>query len=205
MEDKSAFDRHPTEEMLEEYVFNRLPETAAGALEEHVLICTLCQQNLEEVDDYIRLMKAATADDRRGHLWPHIRAVLARPGLISTGIAALAGIVFFTTITLRPPPVPGSASVSLAAFRGSDGVTVAKAPKGRDLDLEIDVPDAPPAASYGLEVVNGIGRRAWKGKGVASNGKLLARVPAGLTTGVHWVRMYSAGGELLREFGFRIE
>jgi anti-sigma factor RsiW len=51
---------HLTEEMLEEYCFNRLLETTKAAVEEHLLVCPACQEALQSLDEYISLMKAAT-------------------------------------------------------------------------------------------------------------------------------------------------
>src|SRR5271169_6610166 len=56
------FDSHPCEETLEEYCFNRLLEPAQSKVEEHLLICTTCQATLQNLDEYIRLMKAATSE-----------------------------------------------------------------------------------------------------------------------------------------------
>jgi hypothetical protein len=50
---------HPAEDTLEEYAFNRLAEEEAAPLEEHLLVCSICQDRLAASDEYIRLMKAA--------------------------------------------------------------------------------------------------------------------------------------------------
>jgi hypothetical protein len=52
---------HPTTEAFEEYAFKRLSEPDTEALEEHLLVCPECQTSLSEVDEYILLMKQATA------------------------------------------------------------------------------------------------------------------------------------------------
>ncbi len=59
--DSQTGDAHPLVETLEEYAFKRLPEAATESLEEHLLVCAACQQKLREVDEYILLMKQATA------------------------------------------------------------------------------------------------------------------------------------------------
>jgi hypothetical protein len=56
---------HPAADTFEEYAFKRLSEADTEALEEHVLVCPECQASLAEVDDYILLMKQATADRER--------------------------------------------------------------------------------------------------------------------------------------------
>lgn len=50
----------PTDDMLEEYSFERLAPKATEDLEEHLLICQSCQNRLKSIDEYIGVMKAAT-------------------------------------------------------------------------------------------------------------------------------------------------
>jgi hypothetical protein len=65
VEKGSNLDTHLSEEMLEEYCFNRLPEEATAALEDHLLVCVHCQAAVQDLDEYILLMKLATAELRR--------------------------------------------------------------------------------------------------------------------------------------------
>lgn len=61
MEALFSIQGHPTTEAFEEYAFKRLSEADTEALEEHLLVCPECQTSLAEVDEYILLMKQATA------------------------------------------------------------------------------------------------------------------------------------------------
>ena len=151
---------HPTTEAFEEYAFNRLSEADTGALEEHLLVCEECQASLAEVDEYILLMKQATAAPERGR---EPRSVSARLGarigdlfaasLVRKGpqrsltyaIALIAvGAGIFLMMGSRPlvrasHPAQGAAeSVELLALRG--GAPEANhAQSGRPLDLIIDL------------------------------------------------------------------
>lgn len=49
----TGFLSHIPEDMLEKYVL--------GTLDEHLLICPACQTNLQTLDEYFAVMKAATA------------------------------------------------------------------------------------------------------------------------------------------------
>src|SRR5581483_5238243 len=53
--------RHVPEAILEKYAMGMLGEREAGRAEEHLLVCAACQEALEGVDEYVRVMKAATA------------------------------------------------------------------------------------------------------------------------------------------------
>lgn len=64
-----------SEEIWEEYALGLRNEESSEVLEEHLLVCTDCQDVLAEVDEYIRVAKAAMAlstpgDDGGGLLFP---------------------------------------------------------------------------------------------------------------------------------------
>jgi hypothetical protein len=52
---------HPDEKLFEDYSFDRLSEQETSIFEEHVLSCKECQNTLAFTEDYIGLMKGATA------------------------------------------------------------------------------------------------------------------------------------------------
>jgi hypothetical protein len=188
--------RHPHEDVFEDYVFERLSETELSEFEEHLLICEKCQTTLVKTEDYIRLMKAATAvyaGDRKSG------------GAKDVGLrwnAAAAAILLLTCLTALMSwrtPVSDPKVVELAAYRGDGGVSaVATAPAGQPLDLRIDLKDVRPAAGYRVEIVDSIGRRVWFGG-------TPARLTKGLPPGSYWVRLATDTGEQVREFGLRTE
>jgi anti-sigma factor RsiW len=51
--------QHISEDSLEQYAMGAFPEPEAGPLEEHLLICTACQDRLQATDDYVAAMRAA--------------------------------------------------------------------------------------------------------------------------------------------------
>jgi hypothetical protein len=51
---------HPADDVFESYAFDRLSGKETADLEEHVLLCEICQSKFAQTDDYVRLMKAAT-------------------------------------------------------------------------------------------------------------------------------------------------
>lgn len=156
---------HPTEELLEEYCFRRVSEPALTVLEEHLLICGVCQDVVSRLDEYIALMKAAT---RNGlGLLPHqqIHRRLRRPKVgwvscVSNRTARIAGMGLTLTIVVLTGlyltswqdrlvtaggKVPGEpVAVTLASPHSGDEGT-ASAPAGHALNLrlqDIRTPDA---------------------------------------------------------------
>ena len=202
-----CFASHPSEEILEEYVFYRLPEALAAQVEEHLLICHSCQDAVAEADGFVSDLKAAARDSA---LARHAPVVIAPPRW-GWGLAPVLAVAVLTLIMLpivqvlqkqvqeRSAPV----AVSLSSLRGLN--PLATAPAGKPLELSIHAPDlAPGLASgqqYRVEVVDAAGYLVWKGAVTGKDGKLVATMPQPLASGVYWVRLYGADSELLREFG----
>jgi hypothetical protein len=168
-----SIEGHPTTEAFEEYAFKRLSDADTEALEEHLLVCEECQTSLAEVDEYILLMKQATArlnpdyetrsaaarlGARIGDL---IAASLVRKGpqrslTYAVGLMAVAASIFLVTASRplvwasHPTETAGgaAATVELLALRG--GAPAANhAQSGRPLDLNIDL--------TGIEELTGAG------------------------------------------------
>jgi hypothetical protein len=53
---------HIPEEFLEEFAMDILADQQCAVWEEHLLVCELCQDRLDEADEYIRDMKAALVE-----------------------------------------------------------------------------------------------------------------------------------------------
>jgi Putative zinc-finger len=60
----AGFDRHYSEPMWEDYAMGRLSGEECERLEEHLLICSTCQDLLAEVDQFIRVTRAALSSTR---------------------------------------------------------------------------------------------------------------------------------------------
>lgn len=60
----AGFDRHYSSQVLEEYAMGIRSEKDSTALEEHLLICAMCQNLLADADEYIQAMKAAAVAAR---------------------------------------------------------------------------------------------------------------------------------------------
>jgi len=86
------------------------------------------------------------------------------------------------------------ASLQLTALRG-EMATVAPT-----REIDITVTDAPrEGGPFRLEVVDGSGKQLWSGNGLA------AQVKRSFSNGVYFVRLYTADGNLSREYGFAVK
>ncbi len=177
---------HPHEDVFEDYVFDRLGRKS-GDFEEHLLVCEECQHTLAKTDEYVRLVKAATAayvaprGKNHGLLW-------------NAAAAAVLLLTFLTALLSWRTPLGDPKAISLEAYRSGSLSSFAQCPAGQPLNLNIDLTDVQPAVGYRVEVVDATGRRVWFGG-------TPARLTKGLAPGTYWVRLSTDTGEPLREFG----
>lgn len=194
---------HPTPETLEEYAFQRLSEADTEGLEEHLLVCGDCQHALAEIDEYILLMKVATARPKEPVLSGN-GGVGLPAWLYATGGVAVAMAVVLA-IALWPASQAGPVqSVQLLALRGGEQA-INHIRAGQPVDLKMDLRGLPQAETrYRVEVVTAAGVPNWAGEIGDPQRTGSVHLARGLRSGVYWVRLY-ARGELLREFGLRAE
>jgi hypothetical protein len=188
---------HLSEEVLEEYVFDRLPETLAAPVEEHLLICQICQNAIAETDEFVAAMKVVASQPApQPAPWRSVLPSLAN----RTRLAPITALVILALVMVwKHPQASTPVAVSLSSLRGLN--PMAPAPVGKPLQLNIDLPDLVSAGEYRVEVVNAAGSPVWKGAASNINGKLVATISRPLGKGVYWVRLYGGDSELLREFG----
>lgn len=82
----NCLESHLPEDVLELYAMGKLSNLDCVPLEEHLLICTPCQTRLMAVDEFVRVIRAATSS-----LASHQPA---RIGVQSAYALGLAGILF---------------------------------------------------------------------------------------------------------------
>ena len=59
---------HPTEETIELYALGRLAEVLVPSLEEHLLVCALCQDILRKEDSFSQSIRALSKCKPRGNV-----------------------------------------------------------------------------------------------------------------------------------------
>jgi len=57
----AVFKDHIPEARLETYALGNLSDEECAPLEEHLLVCSICQRRLERTDEYIRLIRTAAS------------------------------------------------------------------------------------------------------------------------------------------------
>lgn len=209
MENLTTFDRHPPDEFFEQYIFARLDESQCARFEEHLLVCAACRDQLENTDEYVRLMKTATAQlaaARPARPVPHPVPLWRSPMTAILGAAAVMAVAA-VVIPHHSQADRAAAQVQFVSFRGGAGDTMAHARAGAGIDITIDCTEIGESAGLRLEIVEANGRPVWSGAAESRPGSKLisAHVLQKFRAGVYWVRLYSRQGELLREFGLRAD
>ena len=56
---------HVPDHVLENYAMGKLSDHESEPVEEHLLLCSVCQEQLDELDDFVQATNAALADPVR--------------------------------------------------------------------------------------------------------------------------------------------
>ncbi len=192
-----------SEETVERYCLGRLESEELERFEEHLLVCPGCQDRVAASDEYIAAMKLALRDIRArqakpaGPRWNPLRWT----PLLAAGVAAAALAVFVHFRSPAGDPAPHM--VSLRAIRGFEDPAAA-APAGALLVLKADLSELPEMPSYRIAIADQGGAILWQASGTPEQGQLTVTLPRKLAPGRYWVRLLG-GGNLLREFGLKVE
>ena len=188
-------ENHHEEGRLEAYAAGTLAESHVPAVEEHLLVCTDCQQRLAETEAFLRAMRRAAARARAKERQPVWKLLWLRPVWAFAAVAV--ALVVGTGIEWRGRGT--GVEVAIEATRGPEART---APTGSPLRLSLDATGLPALADYRVEVVDETGRAAFAGSAARHGTRIGAAVPGGLREGRYFIRVY--GQELLREYGLRV-
>ena len=201
-----VFQEHPDDEIWEQYALGHLDDRRLEPVEEHLFVCPRCQKTLAQTDQYLRSMKAATAQlagRRPKRNWK----VLTFPGplRIAPAVAvAVAAILMLTRPTVRSIEL-APASVALESLRGGSDTVMNRAPSKRPLDLSVRLAAAPASVQYRMEMADRWGRIVWSGPAKADRLSIFAHVDKGFSPGTYWVRLYGDSPELLAEYGLNLD
>jgi len=202
---------HITEEELEKYHLQQLPETAAEAVEEHLLLCEHCQTQLEELEVFTKSFRAVApilaredAREQRGGIADWLRRQLQNPFPALALGAAAALALFLVPLRWSAGPAAGPlATIELQAVRAN---LIPQAPAGRPLRFRLDLSGLPLSASFRAEFTQDNGKTITNRTLSLSDTTNSLDLAEGLAAGRYWLRIYSPQqSEPLREFGFTVQ
>jgi hypothetical protein len=192
---------HVTEEQLEQYSLGKLPVSEIPRLEEHLLICVACQDQLDALSEFGAGMKNVLQSDP-GQLRQDSPANwfrwLRRPAFsMALGLAALVLVIgIFSRNKVQFAP---AAALQLTALRGN----MPSAVPAREFDLTLA--DGPhEGGPFRVEVVGAAGQMMWNGLAESTPSGVQVKVLQRLEPGDYFVRLYADSGKVMHEYGFRV-
>ena len=204
---------HFDEDRIEAYALGRLPQDETVGLEEHLLICSVCQERLERADDFVRAFRvAANASKPEPAKKPPTSAWFSwiraswQPFPMAAALA-IAAIAVVALAPRKPAGLEGETVVMLAAMRGGDAEAIGVVPSHRRLHLDLDATGLT-GPTYRVELADSRGRQLWQSTTPAAidDGHVKAGVGRSVPPGLYWVRLYDpASGQLAREYGLRAQ
>lgn len=185
-----------------------LPEPALAETEEHLLVCSRCQDQLKEIEAYVTAMREAAArlhteEESRKRFWTRVSGgfTFRRIGwAMAIAAVVLAGVAL--RISSRPPQSLPAFALMLETSRGSG---MQHAPAGRPLHLSLDIRGLASFPTYELEVVNDAGRVQAKFEAAIEQSTIRITLPGSLGRGDYFIRIYSPARDLLREYGLHLD
>ncbi len=195
----SEFLKHIPEETLEQYCLGRLSETEIEPIEEHLFVCTHCQEQLAETDEFVRAVRSACDElEAEPVVEPWWKRIWAGSAAFSWKPAAAMVACALALFLVLPFRNPGSAVVDLQTMRGpEDAIEV---PAGKDLTLRLAVGDA--TGPLEVRLADASGSPVTTAKVEKSGADAVAQVKQ-LRAGSYWARLYS-GDQLVREYSLNV-
>jgi hypothetical protein len=187
--------------MLELYALQRLSDPEAEAIEEHLLLCPSCVRRLEGIGAFAVAMreglKSGPASAETGNL-RRFRWLQPRFAIPLALAVAVLGLAIYSGIN-RGSRLAPVATFELSSVRG----TIPTVGAAREIDLTLtDVPQA--SGPFRVDVVADGGTRVWSGSPKRVARGVEVRVNTRIPPGNYFVRLFSAAGQLLHEYGFHL-
>lgn len=175
-----------TDTQVEDYAFGRVSAEAIADVEEHLMVCSRCQDRLQDEEEYIAAFRQSVRVAQRPVQW-------YKP------LAAAACLVMAVGLWI---PFAGTKvdDVDLRAERGSMLAPSAQAQAGHKVALNVDLAGLESRKVASLQIVTEAGVPLAEKKLDQKQELAKWSVNRKLQAGTYWVRAYDAAGTQLREF-----
>jgi hypothetical protein len=191
---------HLAEDTLEMYSMGRLSETETEHVEEHLLICPVCQDRLSETDQFVQAIRSAARELEnepvRAPWWSSLARKLFLTPRPVWAAAACAAIALFFFIPRQTP----TSVVDLQTMRGPE--TPVEAPANSALILRLSLKGLDNPGPLQVQIASATGQIVAISKADREQDTAIAHANK-LSAGTYWVRLYS-GTEILREYGLTV-
>jgi anti-sigma factor RsiW len=196
--------QHIEEQLLDQYALGTLSAESIAELEEHLLVCSICQSRLVEADELLLLLReAAHLEDAPAT--PRWRNAFVFRTSFWPGTAAVLSAILILLITGDTHHAKLSPAILLMeSLRGPE--TAAIMAHATPSLLLFDVAAQVNPADYEIEIVDAVGDEVLKRPADVRDGRLAVFVER-LARGSYWVRVYrqQPAREVLAEYSLRAE
>jgi hypothetical protein len=209
-----------SEREVEDFCLNRLSGYTREVIEEHLLVCPLCLEQVEDEERFAAATASAASrlhleslahsgsraieDSSRGVVWGWLEWVAGSGRGWATGLAAVA-------LVLALFPFRGafdrSSDVALQTTRGAAQREFPAVKAGRAANLSAPLAGIAEYSRYRLQVVDTTGRPVAAREFAPADGHLRWPKAGPWNAGLYWIRLYGLSPEpvLLQEFPLRVE
>ncbi len=195
--------QHIEEDLLDQYALGILSAELRPDLEEHLLVCSVCQNRLVEADELLILFREAATLENASTTSRWSAAFAFRTSFwCGTAAALTALLILLATGDSRHAKLP-PAIFLMQSLRGPD--TGAEMSSARPLFLVFDLAVLA-NSDYEIDIVDSVGNEVLQRAAEVRDGRLVILVEK-LAPGSYWVRVYrkQPSRELLAEYGLRAE
>lgn len=204
-----TFRSHPSEDVLENYALRRVSEEESATVEEHLLVCSECLEEIEGLDEYGRLMRSETArlmppsqPSKLREFWNTVLTPTAWPRLAWAVPAVAVCLLAVVYIAPRRGDSLAPALITISDLRDSE--TPKRVPAGKPLNLQIQADGIAPSPSYRIEVSDVKGQIVWTRHLKLLDWSFEEESAPGFSKGLYRVRIYGQD-RLLKEFTLRAD
>lgn len=190
----------------------RMSEEQSVRVEEHLLLCADCQDQLQEFDDFLQALRhaAVKVPTVQPSLGARIREffhslVPVRPTYALGAVAA--GVLAIVMLVPRPEQQAlGTYAVNLESTRGDNGIGVT-APANYRLQLSLDLRGIAERENYSVTIATASGDSVFTTRATPAGARLPVLADRPLRPGEYWVRVSepAAPHALLREFSLTVK
>jgi hypothetical protein len=196
---------HIEDEVLERYSIGSLPEELVAEVEEHLLLCLICQNRLSETDRFLMLLReAATRLSAQPSTERERRSSFRFGSWAAAAAFLLAALILLPPHQLLPPhhDTPSPAVVWMQSLRGQEGATHVTFGQPSLLVFDLTLTAEP---HYLVQIVDRGGNEVLKDRATIRTGRICLLVNS-IRRGSYWVRVYrEADSELVAEYGLSVE
>jgi hypothetical protein len=196
--------QHIEENLLDQYALGTIAAESIAELEEHLLICSICQSRLVEADQLLFLLREAVPLESARTTPQWWNAFDFRTSFLSGAAAVLSAllIMLITGDSHRAKLSPAILLMESLRGPGAGPVMTSATPSL----LVFDVATQTNPADYEIEIVDAVGNQVLKRGAEVRDGRLAVLVER-LARGSYWVRLYrrQPARELSAEYSLRAE